>query len=55
MLPTQDNSRGTAWGALNAVIEYADFIAYKTDSGKVTDLLHGNALKDKAFAVLGAA
>ncbi len=55
MLPTQDNSRGTAWGALNAVIEYADFSAYKTDSGKVTDLLHGNALKDKAFAVLGAA
>ena len=53
-LPTQDNARGNAWGALNAVVEYADFKAYKSDSGLATDLMRGNALKDKALELLSA-
>ena len=53
-MPTQDNARGNAWGALNAVVEYADFKAYKSDSGLATDLIRGNALKDKALELLSA-
>ena len=41
-------------GALNAVVEYADFKAYKSDSGLATDLMRGNALKDKALELLSA-
>lgn len=52
--PTQDNARGTAWGALNAVVEYVDFArpSGQRDTAKAAALFSPNALKQKALSLL---
>ena len=57
--PTQDNIRGTAWGAYNAIVEYADWFApvrggENADMKRRERILTGNAdaLKQRAFALL---
>jgi len=59
--PTQDNVRGTRWAAYSAVTEYADWVRPVRANGKDEDVVRaervflgsGDALKDKAFALLG--
>lgn len=54
--PNLDNVRGTAWGALNAVVEYADWYRpYRTAEAQVLSVSDGWALKlkEKAAALIG--
>lgn len=49
--PNLDNVRGTAWGAFQAVVEYADWYRpYRTPEAQVLSLTDGFALKLKARA-----